>query len=73
MLIQLLSEVGACIDADIITFLIGYCLIEGENVGQQKINLTKKAIDLIATDDAFETTRLSAHQLESAINCMFRL
>ena len=73
MLIQLLSDVGACIDADIITFLIGYCLIEGENVGQQKINLTKRAIELISNDDAFETTRKSARKLETAINCMFRL
>ena len=73
MLIQLLSEVGACIDADIITFLIGYCLIEGDNVGHQKIDLTKKAIELISQDNNFITTRKSAQKLESAINCMFRL
>ena len=73
MLIQLLTEVDACIDADIITFLIGYCLIEGGNVGQQKINLTKHAIELIAQDDNFIKTRKKALKLESAINCMFRL
>ena len=66
MLLSLLAESRACIDGEIISFLIGYSLIE--STAADKDTLTKRAFELIRTSRYFKTTRNNAHKIERVIN-----
>ena len=70
MLLEVLGEVNACIDADIISFLIGYALIEGD---KGSVNLTQHAIKLILEDKKFKATKSKASKMKEAIHCLHRL
>ena len=72
MLLDLLAKSNACVDGEIVSFLIGYSLIESGDDDAADSTLTRRAFEIIKDRKAFKTTRNNARQMETAINSVFR-
>lgn len=73
-ILNILFECNICIDGDLVSFMVGYCIIEGTTSikNKYKNSLTRATINRITNDDRFKTLRRSANFLLEALNAINR-